>query len=105
MIRSAGLALLFSTALTAAAAAQTVTPSATPTNGAVGSAAQRNGYPAGGGAVALPSIGPSIANSSTTTTTPLAGTTGVPALSSSTSSTSPSSAGGGGGSIGGGFGG
>ena len=101
MIRFAGLALLFSTALAAAAAAQTVAPSATPTNGAVGSAAQRNGYPALGGAVILPSI----ANSSTITTPPLAGTTGVPALSSSTSSISSTSVGGTGGSIGGGFGG
>ena len=92
-MRLAGLALLFSTALAGAAVAQTVAPSATPTNGAVGSAAQRNGYPAGGGAVALPTIGPSIANSSTTaTTTPFAGTTG--ALSSSTSSTLSTGAGG-----------
>src|SRR5689334_6756929 len=94
MIRFAGLTLLFSAALTAAAAAQTVAPSATPTNGGVGSAAQRNGYPAGGGAVALPSIGPSIANSSTTTTTPLAGTTSSPAFSSSTASTLSTGAGG-----------
>src|SRR5436853_6133596 len=84
MIRFAALALLFSTALTAAAAAQTVAPSATPTNGAVGSAAQRNGYPAVGGAVSLPSI----ANSSTTTTAPLAGTTSSPAFLSSPTSTS-----------------
>jgi hypothetical protein len=92
-MRLAGLALLFSTALAGAAVAQTVAPSATPTNGAVGSAAQRNGYPAGGGAVALPTIGPAIANSSTTVTTaPLAGTTG--ALSSSTNSTLSTGAGG-----------
>jgi hypothetical protein len=83
MIRFAGLALLFSTALTAAAAAQTVAPSATPTNGAVGSAAQLNGYPALGGAVILPSI----ANSSTTTTTPLAGTTNSSAFLPSPTST------------------
>src|SRR5881392_2766283 len=110
MIRFAGLALLFSTALTAAGAAQTVAPSATPTNGAVGSAAQRNGYPALGGAVILPSI----ANSSTTTT-PLAGTASSPAFSSSPTSTSATGVGlggtgqtggsGGGGSFSGGAGG
>jgi len=93
-IRFTGFALLFSTAFAAAAAAQTAAPSATPTNGAVGSAAQRNGYPATGGAVALPAIGASIANSRTTTTTPLAGTTTSPALSSPTSSALSTGAGG-----------
>jgi len=80
MIRFAGLALLFSTALTAAGAAQTVAPSATPTNGAVGSAAQSNGFPASGGAVSLPGI----QNAPTTASTPTAGTT---ATSSPTSTT------------------
>jgi hypothetical protein len=93
-MRIAALALLLTTALATPAMAQTTSPSATPTNGAVGSAAQRNGYPAAGGAVALPAIGPSIANSSTTTTTPLAGTTSSPALSSSTASTLSTGAGG-----------
>jgi hypothetical protein len=93
-MRIAALALLLTTALATPAMAQTTSPSATPTNGAVGSAAQRNGYPAAGGAVALPAIGPSIANSSTTTTTPLAGTTTSPALSSSTASTLSTGAGG-----------
>lgn len=93
-IRFAALAFLFSTVFAAAAAAQTAGPSATPTNGAVGSAAQRNGFPAAGGAVALPAIGLSIANSSTTTATPFAGTTSSPALSSSTASTLSSGAGG-----------
>jgi hypothetical protein len=94
-MRIAALALLLTTALAAPAMAQTTSPSATPTKGAVGSAAQRTGSPAAAGAVALPAIGRSIANSSTTTTTPLAGTTTSPALSSSTASTLSTGAGGG----------
>ena len=76
--------LLFS-GLAATGAAQNVAPSATATNGAVGSSALNNGYPGAGGAVALPAI----ANSSTTrtTTTPLAGTTTSTAT--STASTTP----------------
>src|SRR5262249_32611789 len=62
-------------------AAQDLAPSATPTNGAVGSAALNNGYPGAGGAVALPSI----ANSNTAATTPLAGAATSP-LTTSTSS-------------------
>src|SRR5437762_1421455 len=78
MIRFAGLALLFSTALTAAGAAQTVAPSATPTNGAVGSAAQSNGFPASGGAVSLPGIqnAPTTASTLTTGTTATSSPTG-----------------------------
>jgi hypothetical protein len=93
-MRIAALALLLTTALATPAMAQTTSPSATPTNGAVGSAAQRNGYPAAGGAVALPALGPSLAHSSPTTATPLAGTTTSPALSSSTASTLSTGAGG-----------
>src|SRR5204862_5566556 len=50
MMRSATLALSMSLALTPPAMAQV----ATSTAGDVGSASVRNGYPAGGGAVALP---------------------------------------------------
>ena len=57
--------MLLSSGLAATGAAQNVAPSATATNGAVGSAALNNGYPGAGGAVALPAI----ANSSTTRTT------------------------------------
>src|SRR5204862_4887462 len=88
MIRFAGLALLFSAALTAAAAAQTVAPSATPTNGAVGSAAQSNGFPASGGAVSLPGI----QNAPTTAPTPTTGTTATSSPTGSINSpTSPTS--------------
>src|SRR4030088_1118915 len=78
MMRNAGLALLLSIALVSTAVAQ----SATPTTGAVGSAALRNGFPAGGGAVALPSV----QNSSTTLATPTPGTaTSTPATGTTTS--------------------
>jgi hypothetical protein len=85
MIGAAGLALLLLAGVAVTAAAQNVAPSATPTTGAVGSAALRNGYPGAGGAVALPTI----ANSPTTTTLPLAGTT----TSLSTTSTGSSASG------------
>src|SRR2546430_7807040 len=88
MIRFAGLALLFSTAWTAAGAAQTVAPSATPSNGAVGSAAQSNGFPASGGAVSLPGI----QNAPTTAPTPTTGTTATSSPTGSINSpTSPTS--------------
>jgi hypothetical protein len=95
MMRTAGLALLLSSGLVATALAQ----NATPTTGTVGSAALSNGFPSGGGAVALPSV----QNSSTAT--PAAGTT-TSTTTSTTSTTSTTggatgSGGGGGGSGGG----
>src|ERR1700722_1430911 len=67
MMRSSGFALFLSIGLVSSAMAQTATPG----TGGVGSATLRNGFPAGGGAAALPTI----QNSSTTTATPAAGTT------------------------------
>ena len=109
-MRNAVPALLISFALAATAAAQTTAPSATPTTGAVGSAAQRGGFPASGGAVALPVIGNSGAVASTGT--PLPGTMASLTASTSTGSTnflgatatgSTTSSGSGGGGGGGGF--
>src|SRR5690242_9740427 len=80
MMRTAGLALLLPIGLVATALAQ----SATPTTGTVGSAAVSNGFPSGGGAVALPSV----QNPSTATPTPAAETT----TSTTTATTSATSA-------------
>src|SRR5205085_3830809 len=79
MMRLASFAFLLSIGLVSTAVAQT----ATPTTGNVGSAALRNGFPAGGGAVALPSV----QNSATTTSTPAAGTTTTPSSTNSTTGT------------------
>ena len=79
MMRSSGFAFFLSIALVSTAVAQT----ATPTTGSVGSATLRNGFPAGGGAVALPSV----QNSATTTSTPAAGTTTTPSSTNSTTGT------------------
>jgi hypothetical protein len=106
MMRSSGFALFLSIGLVSSAIAQTATPG----TGGVGSATLRNGFPAGSGAAALPTI----QNSSTTLATPTPGTatassatgtttstvaTGAPA-SSSTSSTAGTSGGNAGGSSG-----
>src|SRR3954447_13556801 len=79
MMRSSGFAFFLSIVLVSTAVAQT----ATPTTGTVGSATLRNGFPAGGGAVALPSV----QNSATTTSTPAAGTTTTPSSTNSTTGT------------------
>jgi hypothetical protein len=94
MMRTPGLALLLSIGLVSPALAQNVTPSASPGTGGVGSAVVRNGFPAGGGAVALPNV----QNSSGTTATPTAGTTTTSTTSTnSTTSTTGTTAGGSGG--------
>jgi len=80
MMRLVGIPSLVLLSLAATAEAQTIAPSATPTNGAVGSAALSNGYPGSGGAFTLPAI----ANSNTAAT-PLAGTTTFSTTSTSTS--------------------
>jgi hypothetical protein len=67
MMRVASFAVLLSIGFVSTAVAQT----ATPTAGNVGSATLRNGFPVGGGAVALPNV----QNSSTTTSTSTAGST------------------------------
>ena len=92
MMRSSGFAFFLSIALVSTAVAQT----ATPTTGSVGSATLSNGFPAGGGAVALPSA----QNSVTTTSTPAAGTTTSISTNATTSTTGSSGtrSGGGGGS-------
>src|SRR5262249_28376237 len=82
MMRLVGIPSLVLWSLTATAGAQTTAPSATPTNGAVGSAALINGYPGSGGAFTLPAI----ANSNTAAT-PLAGTTTFSTTSTSTTAT------------------
>jgi len=100
-MRAAGIALLLMSSLSATGAAQNLAPSATPTNGAVGSAALNNGYPGAGGAVALPAI----ANSNAATTTSPLGTTTSPTTASTSSggatgtggATSPGAGGSGGG--------
>src|SRR5438034_692992 len=100
MMRVASFAFLLSIGLVSTAVAQT----ATPTTGNVGSAALRNGFPAGGGAVALPSVQnssgtTSTSTSGTTTTTSTTGTTGTGG-SNSTGSGASGQTGGGGGSRG-----
>src|SRR5712671_4759809 len=79
MMRSSGFAFFLSIVLVSTAVAQT----ATPTTGTVGSATLRNGFPAGGGAVALPSV----QNSAAATSTPAAGTTTTPSSTNSTTGT------------------
>lgn len=81
MIRIATVALLLATALPAAAQV------ATSTAGDVGSASLRGGYPAGGGAVTLPTLTPSATTPAGTTATGSGTTT------SSTSATGGGSAG------------
>src|SRR5947207_3831531 len=85
MMRSCGFAFFLWLGLVSTALAQ----SATPTTGNVGSATLRNGLPAGGGAVALPSV-----QSSGTASTPAAGTTTTSLTNSSTSTGSTSGGGG-----------
>jgi len=109
MMRASGLALLLSIGMVSTALAQNATPSGSPGTGGVGSATLRNGFPAGGGAVALPSV-----QNSSTTSTPTTGTTtsttsanAANSTASSTSTTGGSSGGrgsssGGGGASGGG---
>src|SRR5439155_71736 len=60
-----------------------VAQSATPTTGNVGSATLRNGFPSGGGAVALPGV----PNSSPTGSTPVAATTTTTSASLTTGTT------------------
>ena len=92
MMRYVGIASLVLLSLTATVAAQTTAPSATPTNGAVGSAALINGYPGSGGAFTLPAI----ANSNTaaaplaTTSTSTTATTSTGSVSSSGTSNTTS---------------
>ena len=68
MMRTVGLALLLLfaslTSALAPALAQTTNSTATSTTGGVGNATLRNGYPAGGGVVSLPTV----QNSSASTT-------------------------------------
>jgi hypothetical protein len=95
MMRSSGFALFLSIGLVSTALAQ----SATPTTGNVGSATLSNGFPAGGGVVALPSV----QNSGTTNSTSAAGTTTSTSTNATTSTTGGSGgtgSGGGGGSTG-----
>jgi hypothetical protein len=56
VIRAALLVALPMTLIVAIAVPQATAQSATPTAGDVGSAASRNGYPAAGGAIALPAL-------------------------------------------------
>jgi hypothetical protein len=96
MTRTAGLAFLLSIGVVSTALGQ----SATPTTGNVGSATLSNGFPAGGGASALPSV-----QNSTTTSIPAATTTtstSTTAATSTTGSSSGAGSGGGGGGTGGG---
>src|SRR5580700_1392779 len=78
MMRIAGLGLLLVRALLAPAAAQTTNS----TSGGIDSATSRNGYPAGGGTVSLPtvqnsSIGTTTTGSTTTGTTTTGGAAGA----------------------------
>src|SRR5260370_7041298 len=82
MMRIPAFAFFLSISLVSPALALPTAASSTPTTGAVGSAALRNGFPAGGGAVALPSV----QNSATTLATPTPGTaTSTPATGTTTS--------------------
>src|SRR3954463_1388244 len=106
MMRTAGFALLLSIALVSTALAQNATPSASPGTGGVGSATLRNGFPAGGGAVALPSVqnsstAISSATAGTTTSTSTAGgTTSSPTASTTSTGTTGRAGGGAGGNTG-----
>jgi len=81
-------------------AAMAVSPAgartATSTSGAVGSAASRNGYPAGGGAIVLPA--PTTSGNATTATSTTAASGTASDTKSSSGAASGSSAGGSGGS-------
>jgi hypothetical protein len=96
MTRTAGLAFLLSIGVVSTALGQ----SATPTTGNVGSATLSNGFPAGGGASALPSV-----QNSTTTSIPAATTTTSTSTTTSTTSTTGGGTGSGGGGAGTGGGG
>jgi hypothetical protein len=73
MMRVAGLALLLVLTLLAPGMAQTTNS----TSGSIDSATSRNGYPAGGGTVSLPTVQNSSASTTGLATTTTAGTTGT----------------------------
>src|SRR3979490_3438671 len=106
MMRIPGFAFLLSIGLSLPALAQTTAPSATPMTGGVGSATLRNGFPAGGGAVALPSVqNSSTASSSATGGAPHPpphprGTTSSPTASTTSTGTTGRAGGGAGGNTG-----
>jgi hypothetical protein len=84
MMRVAGLALLLVLTLLDPATAQTTNS----TTGSIDSATSRNGYPAGGGTVSLPTVQNSSASTTGTATTTTAGTTGTTTTGSAAGATS-----------------
>src|SRR6267143_3706616 len=96
MMRTAGLALLLLFACVPPALAQTTNSTATSTTGGVDSATLRNGYPAGGGVVSLPTVQNSSASTtgtSTTTGTTATGTTAAEATATTTTGTTSATGG------------